>query len=59
MARIYEVIEKDGYWVPTVRSDDEGWIHTACSHKHRSNNEAQKCLFKSIPRYMKYRRNKE
>lgn len=56
MARIWEVIERDGIFIPTVRSDDEGWIKSLCKHKHHSPQEAKKCLIKAFPSYMKHQR---
>lgn len=53
MARIYEIKKEYGLFVPTVRSDDERWIRRLCKHKHHSEREAQKCLTKALPSYMK------
>lgn len=55
MARIYQVIKQGEMFIPTVRSDDEGWIKPVCKHKHHSEKEAEKCLRKVLPAYMKYR----
>ena len=59
MARIYETIEKEGLFIPMVRSDDEGWIHSICNHHHHSRKEANKCLTRALPPYMKHQRRKE
>ena len=56
MARIYEIRELDGVFTPTVRSDDEKWIKPVCKHHHKSRQEAQKCLTKALPHYMKHQR---
>ncbi len=53
MARIYEVIEQEGRFIPTVRSDDEGWGRVVCPHRHRSKKEAGRCLRRVTPAYMK------
>jgi len=44
MAVIYELIQHEGYWIPTKRSDDEGWMLNCCHHQHKSKREAKKCL---------------
>lgn len=56
MARIYEVISEGLRFIPTVRSDDEGWQRAVCKHRHFSFKEAQKCLEKARPEYMKRQR---
>jgi len=56
MARIYEIISEGLRFIPTVRSDDEGWQKAVCRHKHFSFKEAQKCLREAMPKYMKYQR---
>ncbi len=56
MARIYEIRQYDGFCRPVVYSDEEHWLRSLCKHKHRSRREAQKCLTKALPRYMKCQR---
>ena len=56
MARIYEIRQYEGFRRPVVASDEEHWERSLCKHKHRSRKEAQKCLTKALPRFMKYQR---
>ncbi len=57
MASIYKVIlTTEGCFVPTVESDEEGWMYTLCKHRHHSEREAQKCLVRAMPGYMRHAR---
>ena len=56
MARIYEILSEGLWFIPTVRSDDEGWQRAVCKHKHFSYKEALKCLTRALPKYMKYQK---
>ncbi len=58
MAVIWKIIfVKDvSLYIPVKVWEESGTIINLCDHKHKSHNQARRCLIRNLPRDLKYQR---
>lgn len=61
MATIWKIVQTKGrpggeLWIPVKVYDETNTIVNLCDHNHKSRREAERCLTRALPKYMKHQR---